>query len=292
VRELHYIQLGATLFIPANHKHLYKILTRQKYPELKSVVIDFEDGFDRKKFQEVFVGLQELLASISHNSPFVFIRPRDIKMLEKLLHVRSINHIDGFVLPKFGLENGANYLALLQEYDFAIMPSIEGKELFNREALEEIKSLLLLHKKNILLVRFGLEDMFKMLTMRKKATQSVFDLSVTSYVLGQFLALFKGAGFAVSGGVYSCFLDDDGLLQDVQRDLLEGLFSKTIIHPRQIAIVHKAYKVTQEEYDTAFALCNASEVVFNLKGAMAETHTMIPYAQEILLRAKEYGIKH
>jgi len=291
VREIHYIQLGATLFIPASHKHLKAILSSKKYPELKSVVIDFEDGFDANKQESVFVSLVDILKSIDQNSPFVFIRPRNVEMLEKLLHVSNIKSIDGFVLPKFGISNGKQYLELLSKTSFYIMPSIEGKELFSLDALEELATLCMLYKSKIVLVRFGLEDMFKMLTMKKRCTHTLFDVSVASYVLGQFLAVFKPKGFCVSGGVYSCFLDDEGLTKDVNRDLVEGLFSKTVIHPRQVLLVHEAYKVTQEEYEEALALLEASEVVFNHQGRMAETNTMIPYAEEILLRAREYGIK-
>lgn len=290
-KKIDYTELGATLFVPATHKDLYTIACGTKYLNLKSVLIDTEDGILEKEIPHAIGSIKNLLDTFEKGRTLVFIRPRNSEVLKELLACGNINKIDGFVLPKFSLSNAQEYLHILKPFPHAIMPSIEGEELFNHSKLFELRELLLEYKEKIILVRFGLEDMLRQLGMRRECKQSIFDISVTSTVIGNFLAVFKSAGFAVSGGVYPCFKDSEGFTKDVQRDLKEGLFCKTIIHPNQIDIVNEEYKVSQKEFDEACELCENPHAVFNQNGKMAEVATMLPHAKEIIIRAKVYGIK-
>ncbi len=290
MNKINYIELGATLFIPAIHKDLEAVVCDDKYPELKSVLIDTEDGINSESLDVAFKAIEKLLKIYEKKKLIIFIRPRDVESLGKILKLKNIDKIDGFILPKFSLSNAEEYFFLLREYNFLVMPSIEGEELFNQNSLYKLRTFLLKNRKIILLVRFGLEDMLRQLKMKRSCEDSVFDFSATSYVLGSFISTFKSAGFAISGGVYPCFKDDDGFIKDVKHDLKEGLFSKTIIHPRQIGLINGLYKVTQEELREALEISDKNEAVFNQNDKMAEVVTMKPYAQEIILRSKIYGV--
>ena len=290
MNKINYIELGATLFIPAIHKDLEAVVCNNKYPQLKSVLIDTEDGINNKSLDVAFKAIEKLLNIYEKKKLLVFVRPRNIEALGEILKLKNINRIDGFILPKFSLSNAQDYFYLLKDYDFSVMPSIEGEELFNHNSLYRLRTVLLKNRKNILLVRFGLEDMLRQLKMKRSCEDTIFDFSATSYVLGSFIATFKSAGFAISGGVYPCFSDDDGFIKDVKRDLKEGLFSKTIIHPRQIKLTNELYKVTKQELEEALEISKNSEAVFNQNDKMAEVVTMKPQAQEIILRAEVYGV--
>jgi len=285
-----YIELGATLFVPATHKDLEAVVNTSKYPSLKSVVIDTEDGINQSSLQDALEIIRELLKSLKKSSSLLFIRPKNVDVLKELLEYEDIEKIDGFILPKFSLENADSYLDLLKNRAFAIMPSVEGEELFSHIKLYELCETLLPYKDKIVLIRFGLEDMLRQLKMRRKCSETIFDFSTTSAVLGDFIATFKGAGFAVSGGVYPCFKDSSNFKKDVQRDLREGLFSKTIVHPKQIDIVHEQYKVTKKEFDEALEIYFNEEAVFSQNSKMSEVVTMVPWAKEIIKRAQVYGI--
>lgn len=290
MRKIDAVNLGGSLFIPATHKDIYDIANARKYPLLKSLVIDLEDSIKEEKLLLALKNVKVFCETFVRNKIFVFIRPRNIQVLGEILSYKGIEHIDGFVLPKFSLENAFSYLEIMQKKNFYIMPSIEGKELFSYTQLQKLKEIILPHRKNIILIRFGLEDMLRQLKMRRKEDESIFDFSVTQTVLGNFLAIFKGEGFSVSGGVYPFFNNDKGFKKDLQRDLKEGLFSKTIIHPRQIGIVDESYKVSQKEYDEALEISESDLAVFKVNGAMAEKTTMMPYSLLILQRARDYGI--
>lgn len=290
MNKINYIELGATLFVPALHKDLNSIVIDKKYPELKSVLIDTEDGISDDDLEPAFEAIKNLLSLYEKESLLVFIRPRNIQTLSKILNFENIENIDGFILPKFSLENAQSYFDLLKGKDFSLMPSIEGEELFNQNSLYELRNIIVQNREKIILLRFGLEDMLRQLTMKRSCDETLFDLSTCSYILGAFIATFKSAGFAISGGVYPCFKNEEGFVKDVQRDLKEGLFSKTIIHPNQIKITNELYRVTKEEFEEALEICRNDVGMFNQNEKMAEVLTMKPYSQEIVLRADTYGV--
>ena len=286
-----YISLGGTLFIPAIHSNLKSILNEKKYKNLKSVAIDTEDSIKETDVKVAHKYVKNILEDFEKTELLVFIRPRNVEILKEILNYENIEKIDGFILPKFSLLNAREYLKVLEETKFSIMPSIETEELFESTKLLELREILLCHSEKIILIRFGLEDMLRQLKMRRKCGDSIFDFSVTSSVLGNFLAIFKSAGFEVSGGVYPCFKDKEGFKKDVIKDLREGLFSKTIIHPSQVEIINELYKVSKEEYEEAKLIISLKTGVGASDGKMLESETMTPYAKYILNRADKYGIK-
>ena len=287
--KLAFETLGATLFVPASHKNLQAILSRKSLPNLKSIVIDTEDGLSDSALESALEKIQILLSHLKSTNLHIFLRPRNAQVLQAFLSMRGIEKIEGFVLPKFSLPNAAEYLTLLAQTRHSFMPSIEGDELFDTSKLIELKALLLEHKERIVLVRIGLEDMLSHLGLRRSREESAFDFSATNVVLGNFIAAFKSAGFGVSGGVYPYYEDYEGFIKDVKRDLKEGLFTKTIIHPNQIEPLHELYKASKEELAQAEATLHAEEAVFGFNGAMIEKSTMYNYALFIKLRSKIYG---
>jgi len=289
MKKVHCLELGGTLFIPASHKKLSAIVSGKKYKQLRSLVIDFEDGLEEDALHVGVQNLKSVLAQESLNGPLVFVRAKNVEHLKSLLVFENTEKITGFVLAKFSLTNAEEYLQALQDTKYLIMPSIEGEELFNHQRLHTLKEIILTNKERVLLVRFGLEDMLRQLGMRRSCEHSLFDYSVTASVIGNFIATFKSAGFGVSGGVYPCFNNGDGFIRDVQRDMHEGLTSKTIIHPNQIEPINELYKITKKELDEAKEILQREQKVFNQDGKMAETLTMSRYSEEILKHAEIYG---
>ncbi len=290
-RIINPIELGATLFAPATHKNIEPILKREKYPHLRSLLIDLEDGLGKNSYDEGLARVQTLLLKHKPNDLLVFIRPTGPDSLKELLKIDQIEKADGFILPKFSLQNSARYKEILHDKPFYIMPSIEGEELFDEVLLQRLKKEITEFKERLLLVRVGCEDMMRQLVMMRECDKSLFDYSAPAFVLGRVIAAFKSAGLFVSGCVYPCFKDEEQFLKDIERDLQEGLFSKTIIHPSHIALANEAYKVTKEELAKAKEILAANNAVLNQNGTMGERNTRLPYAKFILKRAEIYGIK-
>ena len=280
--------LGGTLFVPASHKHLETIARGGKFPRLRSVVFDTEDGLDAGALPEALQRLRWLLPTLEETGPLRFIRPRNVDVLREILQFEGIEKIDGFILPKFGLDNADSYLESIGEHLF--MPSIEGRELFDVAALAKLRDLLMPYKEQIILVRFGAEDMFRQLGLRRSCEHSIYDMCAPSAVIGNLLGVFKPYGFDVSAPVFGCYKDMAGFEKEVLRDLREGLVSKTIIHPDQIEPVERLYRVSEGEYEIARKILETGKAVSGLNGEMAERSTQQPWARRIVRRAEVYGI--
>lgn len=288
---IHPAELGGTLFVPATHPSLMAVASGAKYPNLRSMVIDLEDGIDPDRRTEALEAVRTLLPALNSSGPLRFLRPASPPMLLSLLTVKGIKNINGFVLPKFGLENADAWLAPLRSNAFAFMPSVEGGELFLPPELRELADMLKPHRDRIPTVRFGLEDLLRQLGISRDCATPIYDLIAPEQVIGNMIATFKPRGFNVSGGVYKCFLNTEGFKAEVQEDLKQGLLGKTIIHPSQIDIIEEAYKVTLAEEEQADSIVGSTSNVTAVHGIMLEKTTQLPWAETILKRAALYGVR-
>lgn len=290
------LELGGTLFVPALHKHLEAIARGEKFPTLRSVVIDLEDGLNEESLDKGMYRIEALLKRLQPAKLLRFIRPRNVEVLQELLTFGDIDQIDGFVLPKFTLDNADSYfqtLFPLSSSPFAshVMPSIEGKELFDTDALKEMRSMFLPYREQIPLIRFGAEDLLRQLGIRRDCSVSLYDMAASSQVIANMLVTFKPYGFEIAAPVFGCYRDHEAFKGEVLRDMQEGLISKTIIHPDQIEPINRLYRVTKSEHESAQKILDSKESVFALDGEMAEKPTQLPWAEKILQRAKLYGLR-
>ncbi len=291
---IHTLELGGTLFVPASHKNLQTILSGKKHPELRSVVIDFEDGLASSNLEEALERLDTVLENLQETKLLRFIRPQNPQMLKTFLAQKNIEKVDGFVLPKFGLENAKNYLTIIQNPTSKIqhpkiMPSIEGQELFDIQKLQQLRELLIPYQKQIICIRFGAQDLLRQLSLKQH--DSIYDMLVPSQVIANFISTFKPYGFEISAPVYPDFSDKEGFLKEATYELQNGLTSKTIIHPKQIALTNKVYQVSQKEINEAKQICSKNDGVLNLDGKMGEVTTQQSWAETILQREDIYGIR-
>ena len=293
-QSIHPLELGGTLFVPASHKNLEAVLSGERYPELRSVVIDFEDGLAAPDRPEALKRFSNTLATLKESRLIRFVRPQDPQMLKTFLELREIDKIDGFVLPKFGLGNAEAYLSLFplsaSPFTHSLMPSIEGEELFDAQKLQKLREMLLPYREQIICIRFGAEDMLRQLGLRRAPGKSLYGMLVPSQVIAGILATFKPHGFDISAPVFPDFSDKAGFKEEIRKELENGFVSKTIIHPGQIAPMNELYNVTEDELREAKALLSKKEGVMNLGGRMGETKTQSPWAKQILKRAELFNV--
>jgi citrate lyase beta subunit len=287
-RSIDAVALGGTLFVPAIHRHLEVIARGEKFPALRSAVFDTEDGIADDELEAGLEAIGRMLETIEDSRLIRFIRPRNQETLERLLSLPGIEKIDGFVLPKFGLDNARAYLEKLDEQMF--MPSIEGDELFDVAKLIRLRDLLLPYKARIIAVRFGAEDMMRRLGLRRECGMMLYDMCAPSAVIANMLTTFKPFGFEISAPVYRCYRDTEGFEAEAKRDLAEGLMSKTIIHPDQIEPIERLYRVCEADFREAEALLQSDKAVFAQEGAMAEVATQRAWALKCYERGRVYGV--
>lgn len=295
MKRIEALRLGGTLFVPADHKHLESVVQAKKFPALRSVVIDTEDGLGEGALETALTRIEALLGELGPTKLLRFIRPRDVDVLQRLLSMRHIDRLDGFLLPKFGLGNAQVYLDTLfpdgpASSQTHFMPSIEGDELFDSSRLITLRDLLRPYQEQVIVVRFGAEDMLARLALRRDCGDSLYEMVAPAQVIASMLNTFRPYGFDISAPVFTCYKDIRGFEQEVRRELREGLVSKTLIHPDQIALLERLYRVDERVLAEAKALLGSEKAVFAQAGKMAERTTGRAWAERIVKRARLYGI--
>jgi citrate lyase beta subunit len=291
---MEYIKLGASLYLPATRWDLEDIIIRNKYPFLKSVILDTEDSVAFEDLQECYTNLRKLLSEMPSKKIgkqiMVFIRPRGPKELKEILSFDQIENIDGFVLPKFSSDNMREYLSIMP-LNMWYMPVLE-KNIFSEHEIFVIRDFILENRQNLLSVRIGITDILNILKARRIKNQSVYEISVASHIISRIVFAFAPYDVNITGTVYENFGSDStsALRQEVEKDLGNGIFGKSAIHPSQVQVINDVYKVSLEEYETASKLLDVdSPSVFKLHNSMQERATHLEWAKKIMARKEVYG---
>lgn len=284
MRKVDYLELGGTLYIPIMQKNLLKILKKEKFPFLTSIVICFEDSTHQKDVEKGVVLLQEYLNEFEVSNLKVFIRPRNISNLETILKLKNLQKIDGFVLPKIDLENIDNYL-FLESYN--VMLTLE--KIFNEDKLFKLYEKFQ-NFKNILSIRIGLEDILGSFGLMRDCNKTFFQNPLISGFFFDVYKIFKPK-YNLSAPVYSCLENENIFIKELQNEIDFNIFNKTIIHPNHSKIINECYKVTKKELEIANYLLSSKEAIFKANGRMFEYKTHKNWAKTIIKRGEFYGTK-
>ncbi len=298
MNEISPYQLGATLYMPATRDDITDVILRNKINGLRSLVICLEDAVSDKDIPSALENLNGILSELliaereHQSSPLTFIRPRNIEMGRMLVNNFDLSCIDGFVLPKFTQESLSSWGEILKDTHLLWMPTLETEDVFDPIAMRELAFALDSHpcKNKILALRIGGNDLMNVISLRRSRTSTLYD-GPLGYVFKMLVSSFSSKGFALTAPVCE-LIDQPALLQEeIHQDIEHGLVAKTAIHPTQIALIHNALAVEQQDYDDALRIVNSEQAVFKSNGAMCEPATHRKWAQNILMRAKHYGIQ-
>ncbi|MEQ1528645.1 MAG: HpcH/HpaI aldolase/citrate lyase family protein [Methylococcales bacterium] len=285
--------LGAPLYMPANRRDIIDIANGEKFSMLRAMIFCTEDAVSNADVHSCVRHLGLCLQGF-RNAPqrYRFIRARNPDILARLLELPNIDKIDGFVLPKFTLDNFNAYFEQLKGRSFHIMPTLETREVFDGQAMTELRQALLQSEllPKILMLRIGGNDLMNLLGIRRPRTLTVYDTPL-GHSISQLVTLFKPYGFALSAPVFE-YLDDTGTLQkEIALDLAHGLTGKTAIHPKQIATIEAAYAVDHQDYEMALSVTNTdAPAVFKMHNAMCEVATHRQWGENIMNRQQCYGV--
>lgn len=284
--------LGAPLYMPAHRRDLIEIANGEKLPMLRSMIFCTEDAVSHadveSSIRHLGLCLQGFRPSMHR---YRFIRARNPEILSRLLDLPHIENIDGFVLPKFTAGNFSAYFDRLQGTTFNVMPTLETREVFDIQAMRELRQALLQDDiaRRILILRIGGNDLMNILGIRRPRNLTVYDTPL-GYVISQLVTVFKPYGFSLSAPVFE-YLDDAATLQkEISLDLAHGLTGKTAIHPDQVPAIESSYIVDREDYEMALSLtASSAPAVFRMHNAMCEVATHRQWGQGIIDRHACYG---
>jgi len=285
------IALGATLYIPVLRPNLIEICLGNN-PELRSVAVCLEDStredeleIARTRFSSFLVDLNRITPQIA-----IYVRPRDVAMLNWMIAQPGIEAVNGFILPKVESSSIAHWLSVMVGTQHTFMPTIEGAEAFDRAALDQLCKQLLPFRDRVTAIRIGGNDILNILGVRRSKFRTAYDGPLGA-VIRDMAATFIPAGFSVAAPVFEHFNAPDVLREEVKRDIEHGLLTKTAIHPRQIGVIQSCYQPSSCDLLEAQAVLNAeSRAVFGSQGSMCEPATHRRWAGNIIARAQTYGV--
>ncbi|HYW14669.1 MAG TPA: HpcH/HpaI aldolase/citrate lyase family protein [Allosphingosinicella sp.] len=281
------IELGATLYVPATRGDLAAVASG-RYPSLRSAVLCLEDSIAQRQVPDALENLARLLDSDWGGGPALFVRPRDPAMLARIARLDGAERLAGYVLPKATADNLPDYLSTAPD-EALLMPTLETAEALDPFQAARLREQLLAVRPRILALRIGGNDLLQTIGARRSADRTAYEGPLGA-ITGALVAAFAPFGFQLSAPVFEHFGRPSVLQAEVERDLDHGLYTKTAIHPVQVAQIQSCYRVSAEDYDEAGAILAAARAVFGSRGAMCEESTHRRWAQIVRRRGEIFGV--
>lgn len=312
--ELAY-RVGGLLYFPAVRTGIAEKIAHREFLGLTSLAFDLEDAVADDAIKEAATTLRQTLATLKETAsvelPLIFVRvrtPEHLAEMHEFLAAQS-EIITGYVLPKFDLNNAADYLGLIGEINrsarrFYFMPTLETVAVADKRSrlpvLSELKEMLSEKREAILNVRVGANDFCQLYGLRRGIEQTIYDVGLVRDILLDILNVFA-VDYVVSGPVWNYFGSPNdgswqrGLIRELALDRLNGFIGKTAIHPSQLPLIYRSLAVSQTDYDDACAILgNEFGKLGVAKSAagnrMNEVKCHNRWAERIRLLGKIYGI--
>ncbi len=315
-KEMLEYMIGGLLYTPALNTSIAKKLINNEFECLTSIAFCLEDSIRDEALVMAEIELCKTLDELKSSNaklPLLFIRvrtPEHLKKVHKMVE-KYRNILTGYILPKFDLTNCNEYADLICEFNLNqkcplyIMPILESNmvaDIGGRvPALYELKEKLMKIQQYVLNVRVGGNDFSNMYGSRRSVTQNIYEIGVIRDILVNIINVF-GSDFVVSGPVWEYFGTDidtewkQGLIKELELDLLNGFIGKTAIHPSQIPVIYEGLKVKKSDYDDAIKILGWDLCDYGVEKSadgsrMNEVKCHLKWAKKIYKLGLIYGIQ-
>ncbi|MFN3792332.1 HpcH/HpaI aldolase/citrate lyase family protein [Massilia sp.] len=284
--------LGASLYVPANHKDLARIANGEKLPDARSLIFCLEDAIADRELSWSLFNLSVVLANMRGDvTAERFVRVRNPDVMARVLAMPGAEKLTGFVLPKITRHNFETYFRLVRDTDHVLMPTLETAEVFCDSEMQQLRAVFegpgVRHR--ILALRIGGNDLLALLGLRRPRGMTIYRTPLGP-VIARLVTTFRPWGFALTAPVFE-YLDLPELLdQEVLEDLAHGMVGKTAIHPTQIGPIEQHYQVRPQDLAVARAILDdASPAVFRMDDAMCEVATHRAWAERLVEQSHRFG---
>jgi citrate lyase beta subunit len=284
--------MGASLYVPANHKNLASIANGDRLPQARSLIFCLEDAIADRELSWSLFNLSVVLANMRAEIPAErFVRVRNPDVMARVLAMPGAEKLTGFVLPKVTRHNFETYFRLVRDTDHVLMPTLETAEVFSDAEMQQLRAVFeapgVRHR--ILALRIGGNDLLALLGLRRPRGMTIYRTPLGP-VIARLVTTFRPYGFVLTAPVFE-YLDLPELLdQEVLEDLAYGMVGKTAIHPTQIAPIERHYQVRPQDLAVAHAILDeASPAVFRMDDAMCEVATHRAWAERLVEQSRRFG---
>jgi citrate lyase beta subunit len=183
--------LGAPLYMPGNRRDIIEIANGEKYSRLRSMIFCTEDAISTSDVDSCVRHIGLCLQGFREPSHrFRFIRARNPEILARLLDLPDIEKVDGFVLPKFTEDVFHAYFDQLQGTSFKVMPTLETKEVFDVNAMTQLRQGLLQDDiaPRVIMLRIGGNDLMNLLGIRRPRFSTIYETPI-GHVIAQLVTI-------------------------------------------------------------------------------------------------------
>ncbi|MFC5512983.1 HpcH/HpaI aldolase/citrate lyase family protein [Massilia jejuensis] len=284
--------MGASLYVPANHKDLLQVANGEKLPQARSLIFCTEDSVaDRDLGWALFnlsVVLENMLPEIGAER---FVRVRSPEVLARVLTMPGARKLTGFVIPKATRHNFEVYYRLVRDTDHMLMPTLETADVFSEREMEAFRDLLQSPgvRSRILALRIGGNDLLALLGLRRPRGMTIYRTPLGP-VIARLVTIFRPHGFMLTAPVFEHLDLPDLLDQEVTEDIAYGMVGKTAIHPSQIVPIEEHYKVKPQDLAVAHAILDEnSPAVFKMHESMCEVATHRAWAERLVAQSHMFG---
>lgn len=310
-------RVGGLMYTPALNKGVAQKIKEKAYPQLSSLALCLEDSISDYALEDAErqarSTLQEIMDSTCvEDRPLLFVRIRNPEHMERIHTLLGETEaiLTGYILPKFDLDNAGRYIDLLDTINrekktkLYIMPTLESGMVADAatrvNALMRIKAILDPVRKQVINIRVGGNDFSNIFGLRRKVTQTIYDVGVIRDILADIVNVFS-RDYVVSGPVWEYFGSNPhapwavGLRRELKLDLLNGFIGKTAIHPSQLPVIYESMKVSRDDYEDALAILawnRQGYAVAKSEGGtrMNEVKCHTRWAEKICCLGSIYGI--
>lgn len=310
-----YYGVGPLLYCPANSTKIVSYLMQEKFGTQYSLALCLEDTINDDFIEEAEIQLVHTMTDLfclkdkGFFIPKIFIRVRNPEQITTLTGRMgdAADLITGFIIPKFSLENADRYIDkiiymnTIYKRPVYMMPILESPEIVppqNRiNVLYALKEKLDSIEEHVLNIRVGGNDLCHLFGFRRHSSESIYQIKPIADIFSDIVTIF-GMDYVLSAPVWEYYNGDgwdSGLAAEIQQDKLCGFVGKTVIHPNQIPVVNKCYKVSEKDYKDAKAILNWDSKSESLVAGSVDKERMNEYkvhsnwAKKILMLAEVYG---
>ena len=287
--------LGASLYVPATHKDLPLIAVGELLGHLRSIIFCTEDAVaDSELSYSLFNLSLALQQMIERPGKEHFVRVRNPDVMKRVLEMPGAEKLTGFVLPKATRHNFDSYFRQVRKTQHMLMPTLETVEVFDEAEMKLFRKCLEQPgvRDHILALRIGGNDLLALLSMRRPRNMTIYRTPLGP-VISRLVTIFRPYGFVLTAPVFE-HLDSPALLaQEVEEDLAHGMVGKTAIHPSQVALIERHYRVQPNDVEAALRIIDeTSPPVFKMHNSMCEVATHRAWAHGVVEQARVFGIHH
>ena len=284
--------MGASLYLPANHKHLMEVADGARLGQTRSLIFCTEDAVADADLSWALFNLSVVLANMKPEIMAErFVRVRNPEVLARVLAMPGAEKLTGFVIPKCTRHNFDAYFKQVRHTEHMLMPTLETADVFSDEEMRLFREVLEAPgvRSRILALRIGGNDLLALLGLRRPRTMTIYRTPLGP-VIARLVTTFRPYGFVLTAPVFE-HLDLPELLdQEVTEDMAYGMVGKTAIHPNQIALIEQHYRVKARDLEAARAILDQdSPAVFKMHNSMCEVATHRAWAQRMVDQSNIFG---